>query len=81
DVAVVPMFDLTQTVRSGLHEVEIALLLSVAMVAAVMLAFLRRLRPTLIAMLSVSAVAGRRVRGDVGAGLFAQHLVAGGAGA
>jgi multidrug efflux pump len=53
DVAVVPMFDLTQTVRSGLHEVEIALLLSVAMVAAVMLAFLRRLRPTLIAMLSV----------------------------
>jgi len=53
DVRVVPMFDLTQTVRSGLHEVEVALLLSVVMVAAVMLAFLRRLRPTLIAMLSV----------------------------
>ncbi|QQP98763.1 efflux RND transporter permease subunit [Lysobacter enzymogenes] len=59
DVRVAPMFDLTQTVRSGLHEVEVALLLSVVMVAAVMLAFLRRLRPTLIAMLSVPlALAG-----------------------
>ncbi|MGH8083049.1 MAG: efflux RND transporter permease subunit [Lysobacter sp.] len=53
NVQVVPMFDLTQTVKSGLHEVEIALMLSIAMVAAVMLVFLRRLRPTLIAMLSI----------------------------
>ncbi|MGO4260724.1 efflux RND transporter permease subunit [Lysobacter sp. TAB13] len=53
NVQVVPMFDLTGTVRSGLHEVEITLLLSIAMVAAVMLVFLRRLRPTLIAMLSI----------------------------
>ncbi|MGC1547664.1 MAG: efflux RND transporter permease subunit, partial [Rhodanobacter sp.] len=37
----------------ALHEVEVALLLSVIMVALVMLVFLRRLRPTLIAMLSI----------------------------
>jgi multidrug efflux pump len=53
DVQVTPIFDLTQTTKSALHEVEIALLLSIAMVALVMLVFLRRLRPTLIAMLSV----------------------------
>ncbi|WP_158880964.1 efflux RND transporter permease subunit [Rhodanobacter sp. L36] len=53
DVVVTPIFDLTQTTKSALHEVEVALLLSIAMVALVMLAFLRRLRPTLIAMLSV----------------------------
>ncbi|MEP6899282.1 MAG: efflux RND transporter permease subunit, partial [Rhodanobacter sp.] len=53
DVQVTPIFDLTQTTKSGLHEVEVALLLSIAMVALVMLVFLRRLRPTLIAMLSV----------------------------
>ncbi len=53
DVQVTPIFDLTQTTKSALHEVEVALLLSIAMVAVVMLIFLRRLRPTLIAMLSV----------------------------
>jgi multidrug efflux pump len=53
DVVVTPIFDLTQTTKSALHEVEVALLLSIAMVAVVMLVFLRRLRPTLIAMLSV----------------------------
>ncbi|AWV08519.1 efflux RND transporter permease subunit [Marilutibacter maris] len=53
DVAIHPIFDLTQTTKSGLHEVEFTLLLSVLMVALVMLLFLRRIGPTLIAMASV----------------------------
>ncbi|MFC5742303.1 efflux RND transporter permease subunit [Dyella tabacisoli] len=53
DLQITPIFDLTQTTKSALREVQIALLISVAMVAVVMLVFLRRLRPTLIAMLSV----------------------------
>ena len=53
DITISPMFDLTQTTKSALHEVKVALLISIAMVALVMLVFLRRLRPTLIAMLSV----------------------------
>ena len=53
DVQITPIFDLTQGTKSALHEVEVALLLSIVMVALVMLVFLRRLRPTLIAMLSV----------------------------
>ena len=53
NIVITPVFDLTQTTKSALHEVEIALLISIALVALVMLVFLRRLRPTLIAMLSV----------------------------
>ena len=53
NVTMTPVFDLTQTTKSALHEVEVALLISIAMVVLVMLVFLRRLRPTLIAMLSV----------------------------
>ena len=53
DVQVTPIFDLTLTAKSALHEVEVALLLSIAMVAVVMLVFLRRWRPMLIAMLSI----------------------------
>jgi len=53
DVAIHPIFDLTPTTRSALHEVEVALLMSVVMVALVMLVFLRRVRPTVIAMFSV----------------------------
>ncbi|HWU76652.1 MAG TPA: efflux RND transporter permease subunit [Rhodanobacter sp.] len=53
DVTITPIFDLTPTTESALHEVEIALAMSIVMVALVMLLFLRRLRPTLIAMLSV----------------------------
>jgi multidrug efflux pump len=53
DVQITPIFDLTQTTKSALHEVEMALLISIVMVALVMLVFLRRVRPTLIAMLSV----------------------------
>ncbi|MFC5742304.1 efflux RND transporter permease subunit [Dyella tabacisoli] len=53
DVVMTPIFDLTQTTKSALHEVEIALLISIVMVVLVMLVFLRRLRPTLIATLSV----------------------------
>lgn len=53
NIQVSPVFDLTQTTKSALHEVETALLISIAMVALVMLVFLRRMRPTLIAMLSV----------------------------
>ena len=53
DIRITPIFDLTQTTKSALHEVQVALLLSVVMVAAVMLVFLRRIGPTLIAMVSV----------------------------
>jgi multidrug efflux pump len=53
DVQITPIFDLTLSTKSALHEVEIALLISIVMVALVMLLFLRRVRPTLIAMLSV----------------------------
>ncbi|WP_074549675.1 efflux RND transporter permease subunit [Dyella sp. AtDHG13] len=53
DVQITPIFDLTTTTKSALHEVEVALLISIAMVVLVMLVFLRRLRPTLIASLSV----------------------------
>ncbi|KQX97851.1 acriflavin resistance protein [Rhodanobacter sp. Root480] len=53
DVEIHPIFDLTPTTESALDEVEIALLMSIVMVALVMLVFLRRLRPTVIAMFSV----------------------------
>ncbi|WP_426690615.1 efflux RND transporter permease subunit [Rhodanobacter ginsengiterrae] len=53
DVEIHPIFDLTPTTVSALHEVEVALLMSIVMVALVMLVFLRRLRPTVIAMFSV----------------------------
>ncbi len=53
NVSMTPVFDLTQTTKSALNEVQVALLISIAMVVLVMLVFLRRLRPTLIAMLSV----------------------------
>lgn len=53
DVQINPVFDLTQTTESALHEVEVALVLSVLLVALVMLVFLRRVRPTIIAMFSV----------------------------
>jgi multidrug efflux pump len=52
-MVITPIFDLTQGTKSALHEVEVALMLSIVMVALVMLVFLRRLRPTLIAMLSI----------------------------
>ncbi|WP_158754960.1 efflux RND transporter permease subunit [Dyella sp. S184] len=53
DVQITPIFDLTPTTESALHEVEVALLMSIVMVALVMLVFLRRVRPTVIAMFSV----------------------------
>ncbi|GGY30461.1 acriflavin resistance protein [Rhodanobacter panaciterrae] len=53
NITITPVFDLTQTTKSALHEVKVALLISIAMVVLVMLVFLRRLRPTLIATLSV----------------------------
>jgi multidrug efflux pump len=53
DVTMTPVFDLTQTTKSALHEVKVALMISIFMVVLVMLVFLRRLRPTFIAMLSV----------------------------
>ena len=53
DVQITPIFDLTLSTKSALHEVEVALLLSIVMVALVMLVFLRRVRPTVIAMFSV----------------------------
>ncbi|KZC36168.1 MULTISPECIES: efflux RND transporter permease subunit [Rhodanobacter] len=53
DATITPIFDFTPTTVSALHEVEVALLMGIAMVALVMLVFLRRLRPTVIAMFSV----------------------------
>ena len=53
NITLTPVFDLTQTTKSALHEVKVALLISIAMVVLVMLVFLRRLRPTMIATLSV----------------------------
>jgi multidrug efflux pump len=53
NITIRPIFDLTQTTKSGLHEVELTLLLSVLTVAAVMLVFLRQWGPMLIAMASV----------------------------
>ena len=53
DVQITPIFDLTTTTKSALHEVQVALLISIVMVVLVMLVFLRRMRPTLIASLSV----------------------------
>ena len=53
NVTITPTFDLTQTTKSALHEVEVTLMISIVMVVLVMLVFLRRLRPTLIAMLSI----------------------------
>ena len=53
DVKITPIFDLTEGTKSALHEVEVALLLSIVMVALVMLVFLRRMRPMVIAMFSV----------------------------
>ena len=48
-----PYYDRTPTIRSSLHEVEITLLISLAMVVLVMALFMRRLAPTLIATLTV----------------------------
>ncbi|MDE3072241.1 MAG: efflux RND transporter permease subunit [Pseudomonadota bacterium] len=53
NIKITPVFDLTQTTKSALREVEVALLISIALVALVMAVFLRRSRPMLIAMLSV----------------------------
>ena len=53
DVQMTPIFDFTEGTKSALHEVEVALLISIVLVATVMLVFLRRLRPMLIAALSV----------------------------
>ncbi len=48
-----PYFDRTPTIRSSLHEVQITLLISLAMVVLTMALFLRRLAPTLIAAVTV----------------------------
>ena len=62
DVKLVPLFDLTPAIESWLHEVELALGMSILMVLLVMLVFLRRLRPTVIAMLTVPlSIAGALV--------------------
>ncbi|MDW2981377.1 MAG: efflux RND transporter permease subunit [Rhodanobacter sp.] len=53
DATITPIFDFTPTTLSALHEVQVALLMGIVMVALVMLLFLRRLRPTVIAMFSV----------------------------
>ncbi len=53
DVQVRPLFDLTTTTRSSIHEIEITLLISIVLVVLVMLLFLRRAGPTLIAAISV----------------------------
>ena len=48
-----PFFDDTATIRASLREVQVTLLISLAMVVLTMALFLRRLAPTLIAALAV----------------------------
>ncbi|GLQ48979.1 efflux RND transporter permease subunit [Dyella flava] len=48
-----PYFDDTPTIRASLREVQVTLLISLAMVVLVMALFLRRLAPTLIAAVAV----------------------------
>jgi len=48
-----PYFDHTPTIRASLREVQLTLLISLAMVVLVMALFLRRLAPTLIAAAAV----------------------------
>ncbi len=48
-----PFFDGTPTIRASLHEVQVTLLISLAMVILTMALFLRRLAPTLIAAAAV----------------------------
>ncbi|MGV8961516.1 MAG: efflux RND transporter permease subunit [Stenotrophomonas sp.] len=48
-----PYFDRTPTIRASLHEVQITLLISLAMVILTMALFMRRLAPTLIATVTV----------------------------
>jgi len=48
-----PYFDRTPTIRASLAEVQITLMISLAMVVLTMALFLRRLAPTLIAALTV----------------------------
>jgi multidrug efflux pump len=52
-VSVHPIFDLTTTTKSSVNEVQLSLLVSIVMVIMVMLLFLRRVGPTLIAAISV----------------------------
>ena len=52
-VKLTPFFDGTPTIRASLAEVQITLLISLAMVIMTMALFLRRLAPTLIAGLAV----------------------------
>ncbi len=51
--ALTPYFDRTPTIRASLAEVQITLLISLAMVVLTMALFLRRLAPTLIAAVAV----------------------------
>ncbi|QEE26099.1 MMPL family transporter [Rhodanobacter glycinis] len=50
---ITPFFDHTPTIRASLHEVQVTLLISLAMVVLTMALFLRRLAPTLIAAVTV----------------------------
>ena len=50
---ITPFFDGTPTIRASLHEVQVTLLISLAMVVLTMALFLRRLAPTLIAAVAV----------------------------
>jgi multidrug efflux pump len=52
-VTLTPFFDGTPTIRASLAEVQVTLLISLAMVIMTMALFLRRLAPTLIAGLAV----------------------------
>ncbi|MCK9538846.1 efflux RND transporter permease subunit [Dokdonella sp.] len=53
DVQITPFSDRTPTIRASVNEVQISLMVSIAMVIATMLFFLRRAAPTLIAGLAV----------------------------
>lgn len=53
DIAVRVMSDRTGTIRASVHEVEVSLLVSIALVLLIVLLFMRRLVPTLAAAVTV----------------------------
>ena len=71
--------DRSKTIRASLRDVEITLVIAVALVILVVFAFLRNARATLVPVVAVIGVAGGDFRRDVSPGLQPRHLLADGA--
>ena len=72
-VTVSVLTDRTTTIRASVKDVQFELMLTVALVVMVIFLFLRNLAATVIPSVAVPLVAGRHVRRDVSAGLFARQ--------